>query len=121
LLLAKSGTEDGSLTVGDLYNMRLDADLVTLSACETGLGKVQTGDDVLGLTRGFLFAGSSNIVASQWKVDDQATGVLMQHFYANLSQGKPKREALREAQRETRKTFAHPFYWAAFYLTGLGV
>ena len=121
LLLAKSGTEDGSLTVGDLYNMRLDADLVTLSACETGLGKVQTGDDVLGLTRGFLFAGSSNIVASQWKVDDQATGVLMQHFYANLSAGKPKREALREAQRETRKTFAHPFYWAAFYLTGLGV
>jgi CHAT domain-containing protein len=121
LLLAKSGTDDGSLTVGDLYNMRLDADLVTLSACETGLGKVQTGDDVLGLTRGFLFAGSSNIVASQWKVDDQATGVLMQHFYANLSQGKPKREALREAQRETRKTFAHPFYWAAFYLTGLGV
>jgi CHAT domain-containing protein len=121
LLLARSGTEDGSLTVGDLYNMRLDADLVTLSACETGLGKVQTGDDVLGLTRGFLFAGSSNIVASQWKVDDQATGVLMQHFYANLSQGKPKREALREAQRETRKTYAHPFYWAAFYLTGLGV
>ncbi|MBU3671032.1 MAG: CHAT domain-containing protein [Sinobacteraceae bacterium] len=121
LLLAKSGTEDGSLTVGDLYNMRLDADLVTLSACETGLGKVQTGDDVLGLTRGFLFAGSSNIVASQWKVDDQATGVLMQHFYANLSAGKPKREALRDAQRETRKAFAHPFYWAAFYLTGLGV
>ncbi|MFM8517117.1 MAG: CHAT domain-containing protein [Nevskiaceae bacterium] len=121
LLLAKSGTEDGSLTVGDLYNIRLDADLVTLSACETGLGKVQTGDDVLGLTRGFLFAGSSNIVASQWKVDDQATGVLMQHFYANLSAGKPKREALRDAQRETRKAFAHPFYWAAFYLTGLGV
>lgn len=121
LLLAKSGGEDGSLTVGDLYNMRLDADLVTLSACETGLGKVLSGDDVLGLTRGFLFAGSSNIVATQWKVDDQVTALLMQHFYANLGLGKSKREALRDAQRDTRKAHPHPFFWAAFYLTGLGV
>lgn len=121
LLLSKSGNEDGSLSVVELYATRLDADLVTLSACETGLGKVLSGDDVLGLTRGFLYAGTSNIVASHWPVDDRATGVLMKHFYRNMLEGVPKREALRQAQIETRREFPHPFFWAAFFLTGLGL
>ena len=64
LLLAGEGTEDGQLTVGELYSMRLAADLVTLSACETGLGRIENGDDVVGLTRGFLYAGARSIVAS---------------------------------------------------------
>jgi len=117
LLLAKDSTNDGTLTVGELYSMRLNADLVTLSACETGLGKIANGDDVVGLTRGFLYAGSRSIVASLWKVDDEATAYLMTRFYSALK-GTSKREALRLAQLETRKKYPHPYYWAAFQLTG---
>lgn len=117
LYLAKDIENDGVLTVGELYSMNLDADLVTLSACETGLGKVANGDDVVGLTRGFLYAGSRSIVASLWSVDDQATATLMKAFYENLS-SQTKQAALRLAQLKTRETFPHPFYWAAFQLTG---
>ena len=120
LMLVKSDSDDGSLSVGELYGVRLDADLVTLSACETGLGKVLNGDDVLGLTRGFLYAGTSNVAASHWPVDDLATAELMKRFYQNLIKGVPKRDALRQAQIEIRREFPHPFYWAAFFLTGLG-
>ena len=121
LLLARDGKEDGSLTVNELYNVQLDADLVTLSACETGLGKVLNGDDLVGLTRGFLYAGSSSVVASLWQVDDEATSELMKRFYLNLKNGMTKRDALRQAQLDTRKEFPHPFFWAAFFLTGQGV
>ncbi len=117
LLLAKDRENDGTLTVGELYSMRLNADLVTLSACETGLGKIANGDDVVGLTRGFLYAGSRSIVASLWKVDDEATAYLMTRFYGALK-GTSKREALRLAQIETRKKYPHPYFWAAFQLTG---
>ena len=119
LYLAKDAANDGVLTVGELYSMHLDADLVTLSACETGLGKVANGDDVVGLTRGFLYAGSRSIVASLWSVDDKATSELMESFYANLA-SMDKEEALRQAQLKTRRSFPHPFYWAAFQLTGRG-
>lgn len=119
LYLAKDAANDGVLTVGELYSMHLDANLVTLSACETGLGKVANGDDVVGLTRGFLYAGSRSIVASLWSVDDKATSELMKSFYVNLA-SMDKKEALRQAQLETRRNFPHPFYWAAFQLTGRG-
>lgn len=119
LYLAKDVENDGVLTVGELYSMTLDADLVTLSACETGLGKIGNGDDVVGLTRGFLFAGSRSVVASLWSVEDRATAELMKAFYENLGR-MPKRDALRAAQLKTRETFAHPFFWAAFQLTGRG-
>jgi CHAT domain-containing protein len=118
LLLAKSGSEEGRLTVGDLYTMRLDTELVTLSACETALGKVASGDDVVGLTRGFLYAGTRSIVASLWQVDDAATAKLMTAFYKNLALKLDKREALRMAQIETKKAYPHPFYWGAFQITG---
>ena len=117
LLLAKDADSDGLLTVDKLYSLKLDADLVTLSACETGLGKIASGDDVVGLTRGFLYAGSRSIVASLWKVDDLATSYLMTRFYDNLSAG-DKREALRKAQLDTLKKYPHPFYWAPFQITG---
>ncbi len=117
ILLARDADSDGMLTVDKLYSMRLDADLVTLSACETGLGKVANGDDVVGLTRGFLYAGSSSIVASLWKVDDLATADLMTRFYGEI-QKTDKREALRTAQLETKKKYPHPYYWASFQLTG---
>ncbi|OQA33660.1 MAG: CHAT domain protein [Betaproteobacteria bacterium ADurb.Bin341] len=119
LYLAKDPENDGVLTVGELYSMRLDAELVTLSACETGLGKVANGNDIVGLARGFLYAGSRAIVASLWSVDDQATAQLMQSFYRNLARmNKP--EALRQAQLSTRRAYPHPFYWAAFQITGRG-
>lgn len=118
LLLAKDTRSDGFLGLGDLYSMRLNADLVTLSACETGLGKVQNGDDVVGLTRGFLYAGSNTIVASLWQVDDRATAELMVEFYQNLKKT-DKREALRQAQLTIKQRYPHPFYWAAFQLTGM--
>ena len=119
LYLAKDVESDGVLTVGELYSMNINADLVTLSACETGLGKVANGDDVVGLTRGFLYAGSRSIVASLWSVDDNATAELMKMFYQNMAKMN-KVQSLRQAQISTRKTFTHPFFWAAFQLTGSG-
>lgn len=117
LYLARDEQNDGLLSVGRLYALRLDADLVTLSACETGLGKVSTGDDVVGLNRGFLYAGSRSVVGSLWSVDDEATAALMKNFYLKLAT-RSKRDALRQAQIETRQNFPHPFFWAAFQLTG---
>lgn len=117
LYLAPGSEPSGVLTVGDLYSLRWDTDLVTLSACETGLGKVANGDDVIGLTRGFLYAGARSIVASLWEVDDAATAQLMVSFYRNLDR-RGKREALRLAQIETRERHPEPRYWAAFQLLG---
>jgi CHAT domain-containing protein len=117
LLLAADSVSDGRLTVDKLYSMKLNADLVTLSACETGLGKIANGDDVVGLTRGFLYAGSSSIVASLWKVEDFATSTLMTSFYEALKKT-DKREALRLAQLQSKKKYPHPYYWASFQLTG---
>ncbi|WP_019616509.1 CHAT domain-containing protein [Psychromonas ossibalaenae] len=119
LLLAKDQSNDGMLTVRELYELNLNADLVTLSACETGLGKIANGDDVVGFTRGFLYAGTNSIISSLWKVDDQATSQLMQHFYANLAVSSDKRLALKKAQLAVKANYnRHPYYWAAFQLTG---
>ena len=118
LLLSADGENDGMLTVSELYNMRLNANLVTLSACETALGNVANGDDVVGFTRGFLYAGAQSIVSSLWKVDDRATSLLMQEFYRNLNET-DKRTALRKAQLTIKNEYhPHPFFWAAFQLTG---
>ncbi len=119
LLLSPTGADNGQLTAGDLYGMRFSADLVTLSACETGMGKVLSGDDVVGLTRGFLYAGANSIVASLWPVSDDETKFLMASFYKNLKV-LPKAQALRQAQLDTKKRYPHPFYWSAFQLTGMG-
>jgi len=117
LLLAPDSEYNGVLTVDKLYSLTLDADLVTLSACETGLSKIANGDDLVGLTRGFLYAGSRSIVASLWKVDDLATSQLMTRFYREMGKIN-KREALRTAQLETKKKYSHPYYWASFQLMG---
>ncbi|WP_051303456.1 CHAT domain-containing protein [Psychromonas aquimarina] len=119
LLLAKDKSNDGLLTVRELYELNLNADLVTLSACETGLGKIANGDDVVGFTRGFLYAGTNSIISSLWKVDDQATSRLMQNFYTNLADSSDKRLALKKAQLAVKTNYnRHPYYWAAFQLTG---
>ncbi len=118
LMLAKEASNDGLLRASDLYRLNLNADLVTLSACETALSKIAKGDDLLGFTRGFLYAGTRSIVASLWKVDDLATKELMVAFYQNLER-MDKATALAKAQRSSKIKYPHPFYWAAFQLTGM--
>jgi CHAT domain-containing protein len=90
---------------------------VVLSACETGLGKLSRGDEVVGLQRAFLYAGTPAVVTTLWKVDDKATFELVRAFYTGL-EGKGPVEALRQAQLETMRNFPHPYAWAAFNLTG---
>ncbi len=97
VLLAKSGKEDGRLEVREIFGMELKASLVVLSACETGLGKLSTGDELVGLTRAFIYAGTPSVVASLWKVEDSSTAQLMASFYRNLKT-MTKVEALRQAQ-----------------------
>jgi CHAT domain-containing protein len=118
LLLSGDDENDGTLSVGELYDLYLPADLVTLSACETALGEVANGDDVVGFTRGFLYAGTSSIISSLWKVDDKATSILMQQFYKSLEES-DKRSALRTAQLKIKDNYnSHPYFWAAFQITG---
>lgn len=115
--LAPDDKSDGKLEVGEVYGLNLSrATLVVLSACETQLGAHSEGDDMVGLNRAFIFAGAPTVVASLWKVDDEATAEFMSHFYSQLQRGKA--DALRFAQEELRKKYPSPYYWAAFVLTG---
>ena len=99
VLLAREGKEDGRLEVREIFGMDLKANLVVLSGCETGLGKLSTGDELVGLTRAFIYAGTPSVVASLWSVDDSSTAHLMASFYRNLKT-MSKVEALRQAQLE---------------------
>jgi len=118
LYLSKDDANDGYLTVDELFQISLQAELVTLSACETGLGKTAKGDDIIGFTRGFLYAGTRSIISSLWKVDDKATLHLMKELYKNLA-NHDKRTALRLSQLNIKENYnSHPFYWAAFQIIG---
>ena len=113
--------QDGFLRLNDIYNLSLPVDLVVLSACNTGLGQDVKGEGLIGLTRGFMYAGSMSVVASLWKVDDRATSELMGRFYREmLGEGKTPAAALREAQLAMwkQKRWQAPYYWAAFTLQG---
>ena len=114
-------TQDGFLRLHDIYNLKLNADLVVLSACQTGLGKQVRGEGLVGLTRGFMYAGAPRIVAGLWQVNDVATAELMKHFYYGLfKEGLRPAAALRSAQLELmkQKRWASPYYWAPFVLQG---
>jgi CHAT domain-containing protein/uncharacterized protein HemY len=113
--------QDGYLRLHDIYNLNLPAELVVLSACDTGLGKEFKGEGLVGLTRGFMYAGASRVMASLWKVEDEPTGKLMEYFYqAMLKERLPAAAALRKAQIELQKDerWRAPYYWAAFTLQG---
>jgi len=113
--------QSGFLNLEDIYNLRLNADLVVLSACETGLGKDIKGEGLVGLTRGFMDAGAPRVVASLWKVDDVATAELMMRFYKFMLQlNQSPAAALRAAQLEIsrQQRWADPHYWAGFTLQG---
>ena len=119
---------DGLLEVHEILGLSLNARLVTLSACETGLGsgffnQIPAGDEFISLTRAFLLAGSRSVLATLWEVDDRSTVVLMEGFYKSLDQsGNTNHQAvaLVQAQRELRNSmkYKHPFYWAPFVLVG---
>lgn len=112
--------QDGFLRLNDIYNLKLNADLVVLSACETALGKDVKGEGLLGLTRGFMYAGAARVVASLWKVDDTRTAMLMKRFYENMiKKNMEPSAALHAAQLEMWQGRDNsPYYWAAFVLQG---
>lgn len=115
--LAADPQEDGRLTVREVFSLTINADLVTLSACQSGLAKVNNGDDLVGLNRAFVYAGTHALLSSLWRVDDVATAVLVKHFYRGYEET-DKAEALRRAQVQVRKYNPHPAYWAGMVLTG---
>lgn len=121
VLFADENGQPAYLEAKDVMGMNLGGvSLLTLSACETGLGKVENGDEVLGFTRAFLAAGTSSLLASLWQVSDKATEQLMTRFYGDLAQGTNAQDAMRDAQRSVlaNPATAHPYYWAPFNLIG---
>lgn len=121
ILLAGKTVEEAHLYSSDIYNLRLPADLVALSACETGLGKVYRGEGIIGLTRALFYAGARNIAVSLWTVSDNSTAELMFKFYEkNIKENLSYSEALRQAKiaLQMSEDYAAPYYWAAFILVG---
>ena len=109
---------DGWVTVRDIARQKLKARLVTLSACETGLSEVHKGEELLGLTRGFLSAGAQNLIVSLWTVNDESTSRLMLELYGNLQRGNTPSASLRAAQLEFIRNGTHPYYWSTFVVIG---
>ena len=109
---------DGWLTVRDAYGLDLNCELVTLSACETGMSAIAPGDEMIGLARGFFSAGAPSLLMTLWTVDDEQTSVFMSSFYSSLLEGQRPASALRYAQREMIESQLHPYFWSPFILLG---
>lgn len=121
IILAQSekGNEDGYLKTYEIYNMRLHADMIVLSGCNSGLGKLSHGEGIIGMTRAFLYAGVPNMVVSLWPVEDRSTALLMKNFYRYLTKGFNKARALQKAKIDliqSKDKKRDPFYWAPFVL-----
>jgi CHAT domain-containing protein len=117
----KGQPQDGYLRLHEVYNLNLPAELVVLSACQTGIGKQIKGEGLIALTRGFMYAGAKSVVASLWKVDDAATSALMAEFYKQMFTNKLKpAAALRAAQLKISQQtlWKSPYFWAGFFLQG---
>src|SRR6185312_15276167 len=112
--------QEGFLRASEIYNLKLPADLVVLSSCRTGLGKEVRGEGLVGLTRGFMYAGAARVLVSLWDISDEASSELMTNLYRGMLGRRKLRPsaALREAQLETAKVkrWLAPYYWAAFVL-----
>jgi CHAT domain-containing protein len=121
-VMGEGDGEDGLLQFREILRLPLAADLVTLSACQSALGEVVTGEGMVGLARAFFFAGTDSVVATLWNVDDAATTDFMASFYDGLRRGLPKAEALRRARVELRSDprYRHPYFWAPYVLLGRG-
>jgi CHAT domain-containing protein/Tfp pilus assembly protein PilF len=121
LVNRQGNPQDGFLRLLDIYNLELNADLIVLSACQTALGKQIAGEGLIGLTRGFMYAGAPRVMASLWKVDDEATAELMKKFYEGmLRNGQTPAQSLRSSQiwMSQQKRWKGPYYWAGFVLQG---
>jgi CHAT domain-containing protein len=117
IALAPSGNDDGLLTADQILNLKLNAELVVLSACDTGRGRV-TGDGVIGLSRSLISVGVPSVIVSLWSVPDSPTASLMTEFYRQMQQQPDKAQALRSAMLTTMKQYPNPKDWAAFTLIG---
>ena len=115
--LARDAKADGKLQAEEIFGLDVKADLVVLSACQTGLGDIKGGDDVVGMNRAFLFAGTHSLMSSLWRVSDVSTAMLMKQFYRSYTQS-DKAESLSRAMRHVKNRYPHPGYWGAFVLTG---
>ena len=109
---------DGWFTALDLFSIVCETNLVTLSGCQSGMNQVTGSDDLLGFTRGFLYAGARSLLLSLWNVNDESTTALMVNFYREWQKGAAKSTALRSAMLAVRADHPHPFYWAPFLLVG---
>jgi len=109
---------DAYLNLYDLYQFRLDAELVTLSGCATGMNVVSPGDELLGLVRGLLFAGAHSLLLTLWDVHDRSTAAFMAKFYHRVSSGEGKALAIQGSMKDLRQEYPHPYYWAPFLLIG---
>ena len=119
LNLDDDSREDGFLQAREIYNAKMNSDLVVLSACQTAMGKIERGEGIQGLTRSFLYAGTRTVLASLWKVDDESTAEFMKYFYTFLTKGKTKQEALCLTKiKMLRSRYNRPYHWAAFILIG---
>ncbi|MBC2716232.1 MAG: tetratricopeptide repeat protein [Desulfobacteraceae bacterium] len=108
---------DGNLEAGEIFGLKINADMVFLSACQTGLGKINAGDDVVGLNRSFFFAGTHTVVSSLWRVSDVSTAILIKTFY-RMYMNKNKADCLKQAALHVKTRYPHPGYWGAFTLVG---
>lgn len=120
IFLKEDAENDGNLYTSEIYSLKLNASLVNLSACQTGLGQYSKGEGVVGLSRALIYAGAQNLIVSYWKVSDESTSQLMISFYKNHLEGKNYATSLRNAKLELIKKgeFNHPYYWAPFVLIG---
>jgi CHAT domain-containing protein len=117
-LLSGLKLADGLLTAKEIFSLKLKTELVTLSACQTGLNVTSRGDELIGLTRALLYSGAPSVVVSLWSVNSSSTQELMINFYNNLKAGMSKANALSEAQKKLKEHWKHPYYWAPFILVG---
>ena len=121
LLSDRSAGEDGFLQASEIVQLRFDADLVVLSACDTAVGPLQGQEGIANLSRAFLLAGARTVVSTLWQIDDSSSLFLMKHFYAHLSANRSAASALTAAKRDMLRTFgrkALPYQWAGFTIEG---
>ena len=123
LAFSPNSQDENSLYTNDLYNLELNADMVTLSACESGIGNLKRGEGMMSLARGFYFSGTASIASTLWKVNDASSTQLMDNFYENLAKGNTKDMALQKAKVNFINTnkdtaLSHPYYWSGFIISG---
>lgn len=117
LKLVRDVTADGNLETNEIFSLNIKADLITLSACQTGLGQITKGDEIIGMNRAFFYAGTHSIISSLWRISDISTSILIKHFYRNYK-NYDKASALRKAQLFVKKIYPHPSYWSGLVLSG---